>query len=164
MEAEYVRRGRVTLGRVIFLLEERSMQAFLEVFLPRLFPDLSFHCIPHEGKTDLDRSISNTLRHWREPGAKFVILRDNDSGDCIALKERLRRLCRRGEREDTLIRIVCQELESWYLSEPDAMADAFSNERLRNISRRVPYRNPDSRPKPSVDIERLVLGQIWSDG
>ena len=144
------------MGRVIFLLEERSMQAFLEALLPRLFPDLSFHCIPHEGKSDLERSISNTLRQWQEPNAKFVILRDNDGGDCFELKERLRQLCQRGGRDDTLIRIVCQELEAWYLSDPGAMADAFGNEQLRKVGRRASYRNPEVRPKPSEDVERLI--------
>ena len=144
------------MGRVIFLLEERSMQAFLKVLLPRLFPDLSFHCIPHEGKSDLERSISNTLRQWQEPAATFVVVRDNDGGDCFELKKRLRQLCLLGDRADTLIRIVCQELEAWYLSEPDAMADAFGDERLRNIGRRAPYRDPEARSKPSDDVERLV--------
>jgi hypothetical protein len=132
------------------------MQAFLEGLLPRLFPGLSFRCVPHEGKEDLDRNISNTLRDWREPGARFVIVRDNDNGDCLALKERLRQTCRRGGRENTLIRIVCQELEAWYLGEPDAMADAFADEGLRRIGRRAKYRNPDARPKPSDDVKRLV--------
>ena len=144
------------MGRVIFLVEELSMQAFLEIFLRRLYPDLEFLCVPHDGKSHLDRNIVHTLRGWRVPGDRFVILRDNDGGDCYALKERLRELCRQGGREDTLIRIVCQELEAWYLGEPDAMADAFGDERLRNIGRQAAYRNPDVRPKPSLDIEKLT--------
>ena len=143
------------MGRMIFLVEELSMQAFLEIFLRRLYPDLEFLCVPHNGKSHLDRNIVHTLRGWRVPGDRFVILRDNDGGDCYALKEQLRELCRRGEREDTLIRIVCQELEAWYLGEPDAMADAFGDERLRNIGRQAAYRNPDARPKPSLDMEKL---------
>lgn len=83
-------------------------------------------------------------------------MRDNDGGDCYELKERLRRLCRQGGREDTLIRIVCQELEGWYLGEPGAMADAFGDEQLRNIGRLAAYRNPDARPKPSSDLARLT--------
>ena len=132
------------------------MQGFLDIFLRRLYPDLQFHCVPHNGKTHLDRNIVHTLREWRVPGDRFVIVRDNDGGDCYALKERLRDLCRQGRREDTLIRIVCQELEAWYLGEPEAMADAFGEERLRNIGRQAAYRNPDSRPKPSWDMERLT--------
>ena len=132
------------------------MQALLEGLLPRLFPNLSFHCIPHEGKDDLDGNIRTTLRDWRVPDDRFIILRDNDNADCTALKKRLQQRCRDGRREDTLVRLTCQELEAWYLGEPDAMADAFDNDGLRSIKNRPIYRNPDACPKPSSDIERLV--------
>ena len=47
-----------------------------------------FQCVPHDGKDDLERSIPRKLRGWREPGVRFVIVRDNDRGDCIALWEK----------------------------------------------------------------------------
>ena len=146
------------MTRLVFLLEERSMQTLLEGLLPRLFPRLSFLCISREGKSDLDSGIPGILRNWRVPGDRFVIVRDNDNADCYAIKERLRQLCLQGRREDTLIRIVCQELESWYIGDPDAMAAAFGNERLRSIGRRAQYRNPDIRPKPSNDLATLAPG------
>ena len=144
------------MGRVIFLTEERSIQALLEGLLPRFFPDLSFLCIPHEGKDDLDSNIREILRNWRVPGDRFVIVRDNDNADCYALKGRLRQACREGRRDDVVIRIVCQELEAWYLGDPEALAEAFRDDRLRRIKNRALYRNPDTRPKPSQDIEKLV--------
>ena len=150
--------------RLVFLLEERSMQTLLEGLLPRLFPQLPFLCISREGKSDLDHGISSILRNWRVPGDRFVIVRDNDNADCNALKERLLQLCRQGRRDDSLIRIVCQELEAWYLGEPDAMAEAFRDERLRIIGRQASYRNPDTRPKPSHDVARLVPGFMKADG
>ena len=143
---------------MIFLVEENSMKEFLDKFLRRVYPGLEFLCIPHDGKSDLDRKIVHTLRRWQVPGDRFVIVRDNDGGDCYAVKERLQELCRQGGREDTLIRIVCQELEAWYLGEPIAMAYAFGDERLRNINRKAAYRNPDVRPKPSLDMEKLTPG------
>ena len=146
------------MGRLIFLLEEPSMEALLQGLLPRLFPELRFLCIPHEGKDDLDNSIRRTLRDWRTPGDRFVVVRDNDGADCITLKGTLQQLCRAGRREDTLIRIVCQELEAWYLGDPDAMAEAFGDRNLANIRNRPKYRNPDSLHKPSDDVERLVSG------
>ena len=149
---------------MIFLLEERSMQEFLEGLLPRLFPDLSFHCVPYNGKDDLEGNISNILRNWRTPGDRFVVVRDNDNADCYASKERLRQRCQQGGRSDTLIRIVCQELEGWYLSEPHALADAYGDEGLRNIGRRARYRNPELRPKPSDDIRKLIPAFQKTDG
>ena len=72
------------MNRIVFLLEERSMKTLLEGLLPRLMPDKSFICIPHEGKQDLEKSIPRKLRAWHEPGARFVVVRDNDGGDCQA--------------------------------------------------------------------------------
>ena len=152
------------MGRLIFLVEEPSMMVLLDGLLPRLFPHLSFVCLPHRGKHNLDRSIRTTLRNWQMPGDRFVIVRDSDNADCIALKQELREYCREGRREDTLIRIVCQELESWYLGDADALADAFGDEKLRRIKRRPAYLDPDARPSPSKDIERLVPGFRKIDG
>lgn len=144
------------MSRVVFLVEEYSMKVLLDGLLPRLFPDLAFLCVPHEGKQDLENSISKKLRAWHEPGVRFVVLRDNDGGDCHALKAKLMTLCHDGGREDTLVRIACQELEAWYLGEPDAMAEAFSNDQLRSIGARARYRIPDAVQQPSTAVERLV--------
>ncbi len=81
------------LGRIIFLLEEPSMKVLIDNLLPRLFPGWvdreHFQCIPHEGKSDLDRSIPRKLSGWRIAGDRFVIVRDNDGANCIDLKTRL---------------------------------------------------------------------------
>ena len=108
------------------------------------------------GKRDLERSIPRKLRGWREPGVRFAVVRDNEGGDCRALKDDLRGLCRAGHRDDTLIRIVCQELEAWYLGEPDALADAFGREAVRSIGQKARIREPDAVPRPSEAVERLV--------
>ena len=141
--------------RAVFLLEERSIKELLDGLLPRIFPSLNFICIAYDGKTDLDNSIRPQLRDWRTPGDRFVIVRDNDGGDCFALKQRIRQLCQGTGHDDALIRIVCQELEAWYLGQPDALAAAFGDDSLRNIRNRPRFRNPDARPKPSKDIASL---------
>ena len=41
--------------KIVFLLEEYSMRAALEVIIPRLIPDMDFQCITHEGKQDLEK-------------------------------------------------------------------------------------------------------------
>ena len=152
------------MGRLIFLLEEQCMQALLEGLLPRLFPDLSFLCVPHSGKTDLERSIRNTLQNWRSPNDRFMVVRDNDGADCVVIKEQLLQRCRTSRRADTMVRIVCQELESWYLGDPEALAQAFGDEKLLGIKNRSRFRDPDRRPKPSKDIEGLVPQYRKIDG
>jgi hypothetical protein len=100
------------MSRLVFLLEEPSMRALLEGVLPRLFPDLVFLLIPHEGWSDLEKSLPRKLRAWNFPGDRFVVLRDNDGSDGRALKARLSKLCaEEAGRPDTLVRIACQELE-----------------------------------------------------
>jgi len=144
------------MGRVVFLLEEYSMKVLLERLLPRLFPDLRFLCVPHEGKQDLEKSVPRKLRAWNEPGARFVIIRDNDCGDCRALKDKLASLCREGGRDDVLVRIACQELEAWYIGDPEALAEAYGNEPLRHLGRKARFRDADTVLQPSVALAKLI--------
>ncbi len=134
------------------------MKVFLEGLLPRLFPQLDFLCVPHEGKQDLEKSVPKKLRAWRESGVNFIVLRDNDTGDCGALKQKLTTLCRSGGREDSLVRIACQELEAWYLGEPDVLAAAFGNDKLRGLTTRARFRDPDAVVCPSGALKELVPG------
>ena len=55
------------MSRVVFLLEEYSMKALLDALLPRLFPDLRFLCVPHEGKGDLEKSIPRNSARGGSP-------------------------------------------------------------------------------------------------
>ena len=144
------------MSRAVFLLEEYSMKVLLDGLLPRIFPDLRFLCVPHEGKQDLEKSIPRKLRAWREPGVVFVVLRDKDLSDCYDVKRRLVTLCREGNREDTLVRIACHEIEAWYLGEPAAIAAAFGDERLLNIGGKARYRDPDAVVRPSAEVEALI--------
>jgi len=132
------------MARLVFLVEEKSMKVLLDGLIPRAFPSTEFICVPHEGKQDLEKSIPRKLKAWREPGARFVVVRDNDNGDCRALKARLVGLCADTGRTDVLVRIACQELEAWYLGDPDALAVAFEDESLRALGRRERFRDPDA--------------------
>lgn len=156
MEAGAFRGGWALVSRMVFLLEERSMKILLDALLPRLYPDLQFLCLPHDGKQDLEKSIPRKLRAWREPGVRFVVVRDNDGGDCHALKARLRKLCEEGRRPAALVRIPCQELEAWYLGDPAALASAFEDEALAGIGNQTRYRDPDVVARPSDELEKLV--------
>ena len=132
------------------------MKVLLDGLLPRLFPDLDFLCVPHEGKQDLERSITRKLRAWHEPGVRFVVLRDNDGGDCRTMKANLVTLCEGGGRDDVLVRIACQELEAWYLGDPVALAEAFEDDKLHRIAGKAAYRNPDSVQRPAIELQRLA--------
>jgi len=146
-------------GRVVFLLEEPSMMAFLRELLPRLIPGWRegehFLLVPHEGKSDLDKSIPRKLKAWREPGVRFVIVRDNDGADCTALKARLLGLCQNTS-HPVLVRLVCQELEAWYLAQPHALADAYPSREKAIIRLASRHADPDALEKPSRELHRVI--------
>ncbi len=145
------------MSRIVFLLEERSMKVLLKDLLPRFLPGTNFLYITHEGKHDLEKSIPRKLKAWSVPGDRFVVVRDNDGeDDCRDLKQRLLSLCANAGREDVLVRIVCQELEAWYLGDPQALARAFHRKDLETIGRKRPYRHPDTIVKPSHKIKELI--------
>ncbi len=142
------------MAKVIFLLEEPSMKAFLEGFLPRLLPDLDFLCLSHEGKQDLEKSIPRKLRSWGQ--ALFVVVRDNDNADCLLIKARLQALCRSAGRTDVLIRIACQEMEAWFLGAAPVLAQVYGKPKLAQLGRKAKYRTPDGLGSPSVEIQKLL--------
>ncbi len=150
------------MSRIVFLLEEKSMEVFLESLLNKWFPAMNFICISHDGKNDLMKSIPIKLRSWREPGVQFVIVQDNDGGDCVKLKKKLLDLCQEGGREDSIVRIACQELEAWYLGDVDALVDAYGS--FRSKLSAAKRRAPDDVPSPSREVQRLLPRFTKVDG
>lgn len=134
------------------------MKAFLDEYLPRAFPDLPFLCVRHEGIKDLEASIPRKLRAWREPGVRFVVLRDNHGDDCKTVKKRLVTLCKQGNRQEALVRIVCQELESWHLGAPEALAQAFEAPALAKRAAKPKFADPDRLTNAAQEVGRLVAG------
>ena len=147
-------------GRLVFLLEEPSMKHLLAGLLPRLVPGWvegeHFLCVPHEGKSDLDRSVPRKLAAWQVPGDRFVVLRDNDAAACEEVKARLVKLCADSGRPNTLVRLACQELEAWYLGDLEALATAYDEPKLRGPAMRQRFVDPDTWQKPSVEVQRVL--------
>ncbi len=85
-----------------------------------------------------------------------MIVRDNNNANCGQLKERYTAMCEECGRPGTLVRLVCQELESWYLGDLLALAQAFGDAKLDSPGLRKRFANPDDWQKPSDEIKRLV--------
>lgn len=144
------------MKRLVFMLEERSMKETLDSILPRIVPaGISFLCIPHEGKSDLQKSIPLKLRNWREPDVQFIIVHDKDSNDCGVLKQTLVTLATNKNRPDPLVRIVCTELESWFLGDLSAVEQTFSID-LSSKENKAQYRNPDTIANAKQELRKLV--------
>lgn len=108
---------------LVILTEEESMKVALEHLLIRMgIPLDSVTIIPHQGKSDLEKSVPRKLRAWKDPTARFLILRDNDRGDCKARKSTLIEMIKMANKEEVCkVRIVCQELEAWFLADHAAL-------------------------------------------
>lgn len=143
--------------KLVFLLEEPSTKYLLDELLPKILPEgVLFQTIPHNGKRALEKSIPRKLRGWNEPGdIRFVIVQDQDTKDCRELKKALLALCE-GSGRQVLVRIACQEMESWYFGDMQALATAYNNPRLSKISAQKKYRIPDEIPTPKEELHRLV--------
>lgn len=153
------------MSRIVFLVEELSMRRLLEALLPRLFPGVEFLCIHHEGKQDLARSLSRKLRAWGVPQDRFVVLHDQDATECRALKEQLLGVCAAAGRGDVLVRIVCRELEAWYLGDLEALQAEYGSPRGGAIQARARrLRDPDRLLKPSAELQRLFPAFQKVDG
>ena len=133
------------------------MKEFLNGFLPKvLSEDWQWQCIAHQGKSDLEESIPRKLRGWNEPDVTFIVIRDQDSGDCKEIKKHLKQLCKKGRKAETIVRIACRELESWFLGNLQAVGKAFENERLFKFQNKEKYRDPDRLHNPSGELKRLI--------
>lgn len=143
--------------KLVFLLEEPSMKYLLDELLPRILPaEVTFQTIPHSGKRDLEKSIPKKLRGWNEPGdVRFIILHNQDTKDCKELKQSLLKLCE-GTGRIVLVRIACQEMESWYFGDVNALATAYGKPNLKEISAKSKYRIPDNIPNPKEELYRLL--------
>lgn len=133
------------------------MKYLLDELLPRILPEgVSFLTIPHNGKRALEKSIPKKLRGWNEPGdVRFIILHDQDTKDCRELKQSLLSLCE-GTGKPVLIRIACQEMESWYFGDMQALAAAYNNPKLCKISAQKRYRIPDLISSPKEELYRII--------
>ncbi len=141
---------------LVFLLEEESAKELIESLMPRVFPDVSFRCIPFEGKQDLEKNIPIKLRGYKVPGSVFIILRDQDSGDCMAIKARLKDICNSVPSAESLIRIACKELEAWYFGDLKAVEMALGVKNLSQCSKQKKYKTPDCIVNPKKELKSLT--------
>jgi hypothetical protein len=144
---------------LVFFLEEKSAEIMLEGILPQILPEgIGYRCVVFEGKQDLEKRLPKRLRGWRQhiEETKFIVLRDQDSADCRLIKQRLIEICREAGRPETLVRIACRELESFYLGDLAAVGQAFDKANLGKQQKGKKFRNPDMLSNPVQELQKLV--------
>lgn len=144
------------MSEIVFFLEEASAKALLQTIIPMVLnPTPPCRYVVFEGKQDLEKQLVRRMKGYIVPDARFVVLRDQDSGDCCEIKNSLLAKCVEGQHPDALVRIACRELESWYLADLKAVEKGLCVNNLSQLQQKNRYRNPDNTPSPSK-----VLAQI----
>lgn len=142
---------------LVFIVEEPSKETFLAALLPRFdIPDtLNVHYQSGTGYSEFGGLVRRVLRGWRTPGVQFVILCDQDQSDCVAKKQELFAAVPEHIRRRVAVRIVCDELESWYVGEPAALEQALPE--LGSVSAIPELRGPpDAIARPSRRIAQRI--------
>lgn len=137
------------------LVEEPSMEAFLQTFLPLHFPSLFVSIYPFSSKYEMRRKLEERLRGytpWLGPTHRVFVLIDRDEEDCRELKSEIERCAlaaglrskSAAPQEFQLVnRVVVEELEAWYFGDWEAVCRAYPKV-PPTIPSQSSYRDPDS--------------------
>ncbi|HEY0482032.1 MAG TPA: DUF4276 family protein [Kofleriaceae bacterium] len=142
---------------VEILVEEASMEAALELLLPRMLARATFKIHSYQGKLDLLGQLPQRLRGyaaWIPASWRIVVIVDRDDADCVELKQRLEavaaqaglatRSAARGAASYVVVnRLAIEELEAWYFGDWEAVRRAYPRA-PRTISAKAAYRAPDA--------------------
>lgn len=153
------------MRHVVFLLEEPSAQDALEAWVPIWLPvGVKAHYLLFQGKQDLEKRMVLRMRHWLLPNSHFIVIRDQDSGDCRQVKASLQERCRAAGRPDAVVRVACRELESFFVGDWQAVAQAFNRPALARLAGKAAFREPDTLGSPSQELARHLGGYQKRDG
>ena len=143
---------------LVCLLEEPSAREMLSGVFPRLLPnDISVQFIVFDGKQDLEKQIVRRLRFWEKPDSVFLIMRDKYAGDCRQVKQDLvKKTIEAGRQAESVVRIACHELESFYLGDLKAVEKGLSMSNLQQHQDNRKCRSPDSMPNANDSLKKIT--------
>ena len=153
------------MRHLVFLLEEPSAQDALQAWVPGWLPaEVTPHYLVFQGKQDLEKRMVLRMRHWLLPDSRFLVLRDQDSGDCKVVKAALVQRCRAAGHPKATVRVACRELESFFIGDWEAVAQAFDKPALARLARGATFRDPDAIGSPKQELARRLGGYQPRDG
>lgn len=140
------------MARIEILVEEPSMKEFLTILLPNILDNqwvlnINYFIRSFEGKSDLQKNIPSKIKllsNWNHEAVGVVIMQDQDSSDCKVLKQKLIEICNQNGNCPKLVRIICRELESWYLGDFLAVNKAYPSFKYQNYTNKSKFRIPDN--------------------
>jgi hypothetical protein len=145
------------LEKLIVMVEEPSMEAALEILLPKMLGEVEFQIIRFQCKDDLLKQLPNQLRGyqaWLPENWAIIVLLDRDDDDCIVLKQELENIAANaglvtkthagtGNRFRVANRIAIEELEAWYFGDWNAVHLAYPRVSI-TVHQKAAFRNPDT--------------------
>lgn len=146
------------MKNLVCFTEEPSAVEMLLCILPKILPaNFPFRCYHFEGKQDLEKKIVRRIQYWVDPDSVFLVLRDQDSGDCCQIKNDLvHKIRQTGKSQQTIVRISCHELESFYLGDLQAVETGLKIKGLAKRQGKSQYRAPDDLPNPAQQLMRIT--------
>ena len=147
---------------LICFLEERSAKEMLRHLLPRLIGesiDTKYICF--SGKGDLKKRLDAKINGYNscEDRTLFLVMCDQDNEDCRALKDELLAKISEAGRRISLVRVVCRELESFYLGDLQAVEKGLDKKGIAKKQNSSKYRNPDEIRDAYEDLDKLTAGK-----
>lgn len=138
--------------------EEESAKILFEAILPKLLPEgVFFNVYKHQGKQDLERSLRTTLPSISKiPGSRILITRDQDNADCKDIKSRINEIAFEFCHCPYLIRIVCHELESWFLGDLNAIKSVFPRFNPESYRNKAELRIIDKVVSPQEYLLKII--------
>ena len=150
---------------IVVLTEEPSSAEMLKRVIPKILPDmlpqLDLQIVEHRGIGDLKAKLPSLLRGW--PGdARFIVVCDRDRRDCVEVKREILEIANPYNRP-VLVRIACEELESWYFGDLNAVSEAYGVN-LDQVAKKRGYRDPDKIVDPKSKLRKLVPDLMQVEG
>ena len=150
---------RLDMNTLFILTEEESLRTALDVILPKLIDPsrVSYQVIAHDGKQDLETAIRRTVPSLsRIPGARIIVTRDQDAEDCLLVKKHLQELVMANCNAPYKIRVLCHELENWFLGDFEAISAAFPRFRPDQVRQKAKYRNVDNLANAPQELLKII--------
>lgn len=147
------------MGQIVVMVEEASMKIVAQLIANKLGLSNRAVFLHHQRKSDLEASFPKKLKAWTHPTkTRFIICRDNDGSNCSALKTRLDGIAKTTAIHEYKIRIVMNELESWYLGDLQALESAgvIKAGEAQKLSRKAKFREPEKLTNAKQMFLKLV--------
>ncbi len=134
------------------------MRILLDIILPKMLPvEIRFRIYPHQGKQHLEKSLPKTIPTISAiPNARILIIQDQDSNDCTALKARLIRIVHDKCKAPYFVRIACKTMENWFLGDLPALERTFPRFRATHYSSNADFRRVDGIVNASDRMLRII--------